>query len=158
VEDLPSELQAVRFERHPPVFADGHVPASESVAPEDISGSITLAGKRMIEVIDSGRGICEHTDGSVPQRERTSLWPRGDLCEALEIPIRCPVLAIVNAKREAGSPSRQTGDLPATDECIRDSPGAASKTPARTERQFHDPVGIDLMGCIKIRHGAGVPW
>src|ERR1700687_2667996 len=82
------------------------------------------------------------------------LRPRHHLGDTLLVPIRGPEVTVVDGERETAGPASQTGKLPAADEGVQQGPGVAREIAALAKGQLGDPVGVELMGGIEIRHTA----
>src|SRR5579862_320626 len=78
------------------------------------------------------------------------LWLRQHGCDALFIPVRWPEVAIINAERIAAGPSSDPRELPSSDEGIGNTGGIPHIFLVPSERQFHDPVSIDLVRGVEV--------
>ena len=105
----------------------------------------------MRKVGEGRRWIGEGADRTA---DRIFMMPNlrtGDhLSDPLLVPIGWPEVAVVHSEGEAGRPACQSRELPAADETVQDATGVASYSLASAERQFYDPVRIDLVGGVEI--------
>src|SRR6185369_6873350 len=82
------------------------------------------------------------------------------LCFATQFPVGGPLRSVEDVQREAGGQAEQSGQLPATDKRIQSTAGVAPDHFTLAEWELRDPVGVELMRRIEIRHrpqGLGVP-
>jgi hypothetical protein len=156
IENFPAELQALRLlPGHHPAFAKACIQPRESIAPDGIACT-AFSGQRTNKSADPSwpLSIAEYIHR--PRRQPGRILCRPCRCRSdlrgvgRKLPVCRPGAAISNVYRETSRPTRQSGELPATDECIEESVGITGDQLSFTERQLHDPIGVDLMRRIEI--------
>src|SRR4029077_16908292 len=69
-------------------------------------------------------------------------------------PVCRPALAAINAERESASPAGNSGSGPPANDSVQHTMGAAGKSATSAHGQLYNPVEVELMGGIEIRHRA----
>src|SRR5229473_6736571 len=153
VENLPAELQTLAFPRHLPAFAQSHVQTSIPISANYVSRT-GLAGERMLEVAESGYRIGENAHGTVGGIPVMADLGFGDhLTDTLLVPVCRPEVTVIHRKREAAGPPGHTRKLPASDQSISNA-GGVSEALSVSKWQRSDPVQVDLVSGIEIRHSS----
>lgn len=94
---------------------------------------------------------------SASQRKRILGGLRfGDLLDARSVsgyvPVGRPKPSLTHADRQAAGPEENAGYLPASDELIGEGVGIAEKQLAFADRQLSNPVRVDRVARVEIRH------
>ena len=151
VENFPAKLQALALHRHLPTLVQRDIQTGEAIAANHVSGA-SLARIRMDEVGECGGRITENADRTgnrIPVM--SELRAGGHLGYALLVPVGRPEVAIVYGEREAAGPAGHARHFPTADDGVGEGAGAAGEAPAFAEGELGDPVGVELVGSIKIR-------
>src|SRR5260370_3496549 len=153
VENLPTELQILAFPRHLPSFAQSHIQTRIPISSNHVSRT-GLAGEGMLEVVESSHRIDENAHGTVG---RISVMPdlgsNDHLTDTLPVPVCRPEVAVINRKGEAAGPPGHARKLPASDQSISNA-GGVSEALSVSKWQRSDPVQVDLVSGIEIRHSS----
>src|SRR6266851_1228034 len=150
VENLPAELQTLAFPRHLPAFAQSHVQTGIPISANDVTRT-SLAGERMLEVVESGYRIGENAHGTVDGIPVMPDLGFGDhLTDTLLVPVCRPEVTVIHRKREAAGPPRHARKLPASDQSLGNPRGAAGEACALSKWQRGNPVHVDLVSGIEI--------
>src|SRR5437764_14093259 len=75
-------------------------------------------------------------------------------CGAAQLPVGRPCSAVGDCHWKPASPTGQPRELPAADDCLGKSMGVPGNPPALAKRQFDNPVGVEMVRYVVVRHGA----
>src|ERR1700751_335492 len=161
VENFPAELQALAFRRQLPALVQGHVERSKAISANDISRTgLSWIGVR--KIVKGCHRIDESTDRT--GRDVTPHLRASDhLADALFVPIGRPEITVVHAEWVSARPACYSGELPAPDKSVGYRTDVPSESAPFPDRQFRDPVQIELMRRIEVGDcapcigGEGIP-
>src|ERR1700691_5878088 len=152
VENLPAELQVLGFGDGPPL-AEAGIDA-EIAGSAKLAALSRLAGVGVAEVALGGGRVLEKSritvlidklaslrSGAVQDRGRGKFPVGGKRWEGFD------------GSGESAGPTRQAGELPASDNSVQQSAGGCGEPAAATEGQFVHPVGIELVSGVEIGYG-----
>src|SRR5580698_1752862 len=153
VENLPREFHDFRFSEIPGL-PETVVEFKESWAAEVVALSgFSRIGEaesgysliRILEDVRITRGVSECSDFP----GRSGLHGRTH-----QLPVRRPSRAGTHGEGQSAGPVKNSRKAPATEHGVTDFAHAAAESPGTSERQFVNPVGIDLVFGVEIRDGA----
>src|ERR1700687_5481609 len=151
IEYVPAELQGA-LPWHLPTFAQRHIQVSVAIPANHVARS-ALTGKRVSEVGIRRGGIGETADRpGAGIFIMSDLRPCHHLSDALLVPVGGPEVAIVDGEGKTAGPSTNTCKLPAANERIDRRGGISGKTLAPAYGQVVNPIRVQLVSGIEIRH------
>src|SRR6266446_6515178 len=108
----------------------------------------------MLEVGESRCRIGENAHGSIDGIPVMPDLGFGDhLTDTLLIPVGRPEVTVIHSKGEAAGPPGHARKLPASDQSISNA-GGVSEALSVSKWQRSDPVQVDLVSGIEIRHSS----